>query len=93
METYCGYTGKDMFVSTDERWLINRLRKLAEEHPDEVVIFLEPENNDGCIYLKCPAKWLRINPPVKRNLSEEERAAAGERLRRLREAQRDKAGI
>ena len=85
METACGYLDdKVMWVSTDERRMITHLLKLAEKHPDEVKIVARPEENDGCLYLKCPASYLKINPPVRQNLSDEQRVARSERLKSMR---------
>lgn len=81
METCCNYTDQTMFVSTDERRLINRIKKLMKKHPDDVEIIRMPEDNDGCLYCKVPANWLKIAPPIKRELTDEQRAAAAERLR------------
>ena len=80
METACNYTDKTMYVSTDERWLINRLLKFKETHSDEMHIIKYPEDNDGCLYLSVPAKWLKITPPQKHELSEEQRIIAVQRL-------------
>ena len=82
METCCNYTGSIMYVSTDERSLITKLTKLQKEHPDEVEIIALPKDNDGCLYCKIPSKWLRIAPPLKRNLSDERRAELAERMRK-----------
>lgn len=85
METACNYLDdKVMYVSTDERKWINRLLKMAEEHPDEVTIMNRPEENDGCLCLKCPAEYLKIAPPRHVNLTEEQRVAAAERLKNAR---------
>ena len=85
METACGYLDdKVMWVSTDERRMITHLLKLAEKHPDEVKVVARPEENDGCLYLKCPASYLKINPPVRQNLSDEQRVARSERLKTMR---------
>lgn len=80
METACNYTDKTMYVSTDERWLINRLLKFKETHSDEIHIIKYLEDNDGCLYLSVPAKWLKITPPRKHELSEEQRIIAAQRL-------------
>ena len=80
METACNYTDKTMYVSTDERWLINRLLKFKETHSDEMHIIKYPEDNAGCLYLSVPAKWLKITPPPKHELSEEQRVIAAQRL-------------
>lgn len=85
METACGYLDdKVMWVSTDERRMITHLLKLAEKRPDEVKIVARPEENDGCLYLKCPASYLKINPPVRQNLSDEQRVALRERMKSMR---------
>lgn len=90
METACGYLDdKAMHISTDERRMINRLLKLVEQYPDEAQIIERPETNDGCLYMKCPADWLLIRHPKKLSLTDEQRAAAAERLRKAREAKND----
>ena len=90
METQCGYMDdKTMWVSTDEKKWIKRLLKLAAQHPDEVTIRARPEENDGCLYLKCPASWLKISPPLHRNLTDEQRAIASERMKLRRKTNQD----
>lgn len=81
METCCNYTGNVMYVSTDERWLINRLMRFKESHPDAVEIIRLPNDNDGCLYCKVPSNWLKITPPAKRELTDEQRAAIADRLK------------
>lgn len=62
--------------------------KLAEQYPEEVQILAMPETNDGCLYMKCPANWLVIRHPKRVSLTDEQKAAAAERLRKAREARR-----
>lgn len=81
METCCNYTSDTMYVSTDERWLINRILRFADKHPDKVTVIRMPENNDGCLYCKMPSNWLKITPPVKRELTDEQRTELAERLK------------
>ena len=89
IETSVGYDDrKIMWVSTDERRMITRMLKLAEQYPEEVQILAMPETNDGCLYMKCPASWLYIRHPKKMNITDEQKAAAAERLRKAREAKR-----
>ena len=64
METCCEYTDSVMWVSTDERRMITRMMKLIAEHPDETEIIKRPEENDGCLYCKVPATWLKIPDAV-----------------------------
>ena len=84
METACEYTDETMVVSTDERWLINRILKFKEQRPADITIIRLPENNDGCLYCKMPANWLKISPPAKRNLTDEQRKEIGQRLQNYR---------
>lgn len=81
-ETGISHTkGGSLYVSSSETAMINRLRQIAEEHPDEVKILAKPEDNYGCIYLRMPFSYLKINPPRQLNLSEEDRLARAERIR------------
>ena len=85
METSCTYTCETMFLSTDERRLINRILRFRESRPNDVEIIKMPEENDGCLYCKLPAKWLKITPPAERVLTDDQRAKAAERLKKARE--------
>jgi hypothetical protein len=64
---------------TQQKW-INRMNDIKERYPDDVDIVV---NNDGSICGHVPSKWIKINPP--KQVSEEFRKAAGERLRLARE--------
>ena len=88
METCCEYTDSVMWVSTDERRMITRMMKLIAEHPDETEIIKRPKENDGCLYCKVPSTWLKIAPPVKREMSDEQKAAASQRMQKLNEQAR-----
>lgn len=84
METcfnYCGGNGCKGFFSSDERKFINRVHKLQEKYPDQVRIIAEPEDNDGCIYCELPREWLRVSPPVKRVLTDEQKQKCAEQLK------------
>lgn len=85
METCFNYCGDKGFFSSDERRFITKVRKLKEKYPEQVRIIKEPEDNDGCIYCELPREWFRIQPPIKRNLSEEQRQEIADRLKRTRE--------
>lgn len=58
---------------------VTRIRKLAESHPDECKILYT--NSDGSIVAHIPTKWVKVSPP--RKVSDEQKEAAGERLRQL----------
>lgn len=69
-------------ISTGEQKWKNRLAKLHVEHPTEVE--LVADNPDGGVYYRIPKSWVKITPPVKRNLTEEQRNALRERLMNAR---------
>ena len=94
METVCEYTSDApyMTISTDERKMINRLLKFAEQRPNEVSVLAYPEKNDGCLYIRCPKDYLKIAPKTRRNMSDEERTRRGEMLRNAREKRRKITG-
>lgn len=48
------------FSSNEKRW-INKIHKLKREYPDEVEIIKEPEDNDGTIYTRMPARALKLS--------------------------------
>lgn len=83
METsisYCG--GEYAYFSSDEHKWRNRITKLAEDHPDCVEIIRRPEDNDGCVYARIPADWVKIQPKKSINWSDEQRIALVERLKK-----------
>lgn len=74
---YCEY-------GTNEKKLVKQLLKYANDYPDEVQII--KENDDGYVYAHVPYNWFRcIKPPTKRELTDEQREAARERLLKARE--------
>lgn len=84
-ETAVDTVGDWVFVSSDSRKQVNSIRKLWEDHPNEVRMFALPENNGGCIYAALPKDWVRFAPPKKRAISEEERIVLAERMKKARE--------
>jgi len=88
METCFNYCdSKRAFFSSDERKWINKIHKLIEEHPEDIRVIRRPEENDGCIYVELPSSWLKVSPPRKLDLSEEDRAALRERMINIRSRQ------
>lgn len=75
-DTYCNvYTGEHKFT--------NQLRQLQHYYPDAVQL---TDYGDGTIGAKVPYDWFRfIKPPTKRNMTEEQRQAASERMKKARE--------
>ena len=69
---------KEITVYTAERKYINTVKKLIETKPDEIRIVRE--NPDGSVVVKMPVEWFRF-PKPKRQISDEMKAAAAERMR------------
>lgn len=61
---------------SQKRW-VNRLKKLAEAHPESVDIY---ENTDGSIFAYVPLSWIKVSPP--RQMTDEQKQKAGERMRK-----------
>lgn len=77
-------TGKDKAsVTFSQQKYISRVKKLAQNHPGEVKL---DENLDGSIYATVPLSWIKISPP--RKVSEEQKEAATERLKKMWEEKR-----
>lgn len=72
-------------VTTYEGKQINQLKSLAEKHPDEVKLI--PTDLAGVVLAHIPKKYVHVSfgERVKREMSEEQRAAAAERLKKARE--------
>lgn len=70
---------KVTFTFTARKY-INRIKKYKESHPDDVDFF---ENSDGSICGHVPLKWLKISPPRKVELTDEQKAERSERMRKL----------
>lgn len=66
-------------VSFSQGKFINKVKKLAESHPEVEIV---AENTDGSITAHLPLKYIKISAP--RQMSEEQKAVAKERLRQFR---------
>lgn len=96
MESVIEFDYNDVRIAwiTSNDWnVIRRIRKLAAEHPEEVDIKYQPEENGGFMYGSVPRKWIRIAPPRKVTMTEEEKAAAVERLKAGRKGAKNHENI
>lgn len=85
MDTSISYTDRETaYFSSDEQKWIRKIRNLKEQYPDRVTIEYEPETNDGCICAKIPVEWVRVQPKRANYMTEEQKRAAAERLKRAR---------
>lgn len=69
--------------------LKSKLMRLAKERPDEVRVMAE--NRDGSAFFHIPISYIKVSPP--RQVSDEQREAAGERFRRMWEEKKNEEGI
>lgn len=68
---------------SQKRW-VSKLLKYAEDYPEDVEIIAQ--NPDGSVFAHVPISWFKFSPPRKgREMTDEEKAAAAERLREARE--------
>lgn len=65
-------------VTLSQGRYISKVKKLAQQHPNQVKIL--SENDDGSIFAHLPLRALKLNLSAKRELSEEERKKIGVRL-------------
>lgn len=74
------------FYSSEYKW-ISKIKNLAKQYPQEVIIKdIYIENGKECsITAEIPKRYFKVSHP--RTVSEEQRQAAAERLRRYREGQ------
>ena len=71
------------WYSSDSKW-IARMVQLANERPDEVKIICKDE--DG-LMVHCPASWFKPpKPPIKRDLTPEQRTELAKRMKQARES-------
>jgi hypothetical protein len=72
-------------VTVYESKYINQLKALAEKHPDEIKII--PTGLAGVVLAHLPKKYVHVSfyESSKREMSEEQKVAAAERLKKARE--------
>lgn len=68
----------EAIIDSCNRALIKRLEGLSKDKPE--ICYLEREDQYGKRY-RIPKKWIRVNPPRKSNMTEEQRQAASVRLK------------
>ena len=70
------------WYSDDPKW-VNRIRQLAADNAEVHII-----NDDGeSVLAHCPVSWFKPpKPPIKRNMTDEQRQAAAERMKNIRDS-------
>ena len=79
-------------VTAYQTKFIKQIKALAEMHPDEVKLI--PTNLKGTILAHMPEKYVHVSfsERTKREMSDKERAAAAERLKKAREKKAEMNG-
>ena len=68
------------WYSDEPKWA-NRIRQLAEDNADVHII---SDDGEG-VLAHCPVSWFKPpKPPIKRNMTDEQRQAAAERMKNMR---------
>ena len=69
--------------------LKSKLMKYADSRPDEVKV--RALNEDGSAFFHIPISYIKVSPP--RQVSDEQREAAGERFRRMWEEKKMEGNV
>ena len=70
------------WYSDDPIW-VNRIRQMATDNAEVQIV-----NDDGeSVLAHCPVSWFKPpKPPIKRNMTDEQRQAAAERMKNARDS-------
>lgn len=81
-----------LYISTDYQPLINKLMKVIHNDPQSFRVIKEARQNDGCLYVSVPTKYLLFTFKKRggRKLTEEQRDVLCNRLKCAREQQLQK---
>lgn len=68
------------WYSSDPKW-VNRMRELAADNADVQIV----KDGGDSMLIHCPVSWFKPpKPPIKRNMTDEQRKAASERMKNIR---------
>lgn len=68
------------WYSDEPKWA-NRIRQLAADNADVQIV---SDDGEG-VLAHCPVSWFKPpKPPIKRNMTDEQRQAAAERMKNMR---------
>lgn len=88
-ETAFDYLSSDdhaTFYTTEAKWM-RKIKALQQDYPNDIKIINE---DDETLLVHLPKSWMRIAPPRKMTLTDEQRAAAAERMANARKKKGDK---
>lgn len=67
--------------SSEAKWM-RKIKQLQSDYPDSVQIMNETSES---MVVHIPKSWLKVTPPRKMTLTDEQRAAAAERMTKARQ--------
>lgn len=68
------------WYSDETKW-VNRMRQLATDNVDVRIV----KDSGDSILCHCPVSWFKPpKPPIKRNMTDEQRKAASERMKNMK---------
>ena len=68
------------WYSDDPKW-VNRIRQMATDNAEVQIV----NDDDESVLAHCPVSWFKPpKPPIKRNMTAEQRKAAAERMKNIR---------
>lgn len=70
--------------SCNKSWR-DKLKKLQRENPHDVKV-ISDNSSWGAYEIEFPKSWIKIKPPRKSNLTEEEKKSIGDRLAKARQS-------
>ena len=73
-------------IYTHNKSLISRLEKLCADRPDECIPGYNQNAPRGRSF-DVPKKWVKVSPPIKRQLTDEQRAELSHKMKNLRSTQ------
>jgi len=90
------HTEKTISIFSSDSFTINKLKKLAEDYPEDVKVVFDYTDNDPTVerdnntyQITVPAKWFRLpKPPRKMNISEEQLQLMKERMSEIGKSRR-----
>lgn len=70
------------WYSDDPKW-VNRIRQMTTDNAEVQIV----NDDDESVLAHCPVSWFKPpKPPIKRNMTDEQRKAAAERMKNARDS-------
>lgn len=90
-ETHITWSAEDKtaHIFTADPIYIRKLDKMVQQHPDQYKLIKEEDwLGNRCCFYHVPAKYISFRGPITRTLTEDQKAAARERLQKMHAARK-----